>query len=256
MARPDTFTSEQRMTAPGAPQPAFREKLERRAAVSQAEASVLVDLLGPERFHAAGEPLVQPGVRATTSSLLVAGFAIRTSNMLSGAEAITQIAIPGDFVDLESFLTLQTDQGVAALTDCRVRSFDHQKLAAAIDAQPRLARLLWLESVVDAAIQREWLVRMGRQDALGRLAHFLCELQARLDVVGMDGERFPVPLTQGQLADVLGITAVHANRTISVLRGRGLIRWAEGHVEVLDRAALYDLAEFDPLYLRIGVARV
>lgn len=256
MTRSHSAMGKLQMSALHAGPTAFLKKLARRAAVNDAEAYQLLDLLGRERFHAAGERIVRPDVRAKASSLLIAGLAARTSGLESGAEAITQVALPGDFIDLASFLTRQTDQGVIALTDCCTRAFSHNALVVALEAEPRLARLLWLETVIQSSIQREWLFRMGRQDALGRLAHFLCEMRARLEAVGIGDSSLPLPLTQGQLGDVLGLTGVHVNRVIAGLRDRGLVAWREGQLTILNEPQLRRLAEFDPAYLRLGVELV
>lgn len=119
--------------------------------------------------------------------------------------------------------------------------------------QPHLTRLLWLATLIDGAIHREWLLALGRRSALGRLAHLVCELFSRLQVVGLivDGSSFHLPLTQTNLADALGLSPVHVNRTIQELRRRGILTWQHHAVEIHDWKRLAEVAEYNPAYLSL-----
>jgi CRP-like cAMP-binding protein len=227
-------------------------KLERRDRVSEEERRALQSVLEPERRYRAGEAIIMEGDRPGQSTLLVSGFAGRQSSTLDGRRSLTQLSIAGDFVDLHSLLMKQMDHGVVALTDCRVSTASHTALIALIAEHPHLGRLLWLDTVIDGAVHRQWLHRMGRQEALGRLAHFLCEIDARLAAVGLSADSgFDVPLSQVEVADCLGISPVHANRTLMELRRLGLVEWRGVHVRLPDRTRLQRLAQFDPTYLRL-----
>lgn len=93
--------------------------------------------------------------------------------------------------------------------------------------------MLWLNTVLDGAVHRQWLVNMGRQAALGQVAHLLCELFVHVQAVGQtEGNTFRLPLTQTELGDALGLSTVHINRTLQELRGDGLITWQGGTVEI------------------------
>ena len=99
---------------------------------------------------------------------------------------------------------------------------------------------------------REWLLSLGRRSALARIAHFFCEMHARLGVVGLADETgFPLKITQTDLAECLGLTSVHVNRTLRQLREAGLALFRDGRVEILDFAGLKRTGEFDPDYLQI-----
>jgi CRP-like cAMP-binding protein len=103
---------------------------------------------------------------------------------------------------------------------------------------------------VDAAITRELSLSLGQRSALSRMAHLFCELHVRLDVVGRarpDG--YELPLTQRELAECLGLTVVHANRTIQELRRRNLVDLENRQLTIRDRRGLQGVAEFDPSYL-------
>ena len=121
---------------------------------------------------------------------------------------------------------------------------------------PNLTRIYWFTTNLDAAIHREWEVSLGRRDALSRVAHFLCEQYVRLTLVGLaDAEGYALPITQGALAECMGLTSVHVNRTLKELRERSIVEFRNGRVKILDQSALEAVAEFDPAYLYLGRRR-
>ena len=126
----------------------------------------------------------------------------------------------------------------------------HERLEDVIERFPRLARAYWFSTNVDAAIHRELALSLGQRSAISRMAHLFCELHARLDMVGRarsDGYGFP--LTQRELSECLGLTVVHANRTLQELRRRGLVELENRQLTIRDRRGLEGIAEFDPAYL-------
>jgi CRP-like cAMP-binding protein len=231
---------------------ALVQKLSRRDDLSAEERLALSGLLGPERHVASGSLIIQPGDRPGHSTFLVSGFCARYSLTVGGDRQLTEINVPGDFVDLHSLLMKQMDHGIVALSDCVVAPAQHGDLRRLTEQYPHLTRLLWLETVVDGAIHRQWLVAMGRQNAASRLAHLICELYLRLEAAGGARDRqFTVPLTQVDLGDILGLTPVHVNRVMMELRHQGLIEWKGARVVILDWDQLATFAEFDPMYLRL-----
>lgn len=199
-----------------------------------------------------GEMIIEAGDRPTFSTLLIEGMAGRMALLSSGARQFTELVLPGDFVDLHSLVMKRVNQGVLAFTDGSIGLLPHDALRRLMADDLHLARLLWLETVVDGAVHRTWLVGLGRKDATARMAHLFCETHARLDAVELvkDG-RFPFPLSQTELADMLGLSPVHVNRTLMGLRGAGLIEWRDKILEIRDLGRLTRLAEFDPAYLRL-----
>jgi CRP-like cAMP-binding protein len=115
---------------------------------------------------------------------------------------------------------------------------------------PRLTRIYWFLTNLDAAIHREWSLSLGQRSAISRMAHLFCEMQVRLEIIGRtDGNSYDFPLTQRELAECLGLTVVHANRTLQELRRRRLVEFSSRRLTILDRDGLCGLAEFDPSYL-------
>lgn len=228
------------------------DKLSLRDVVTSQEIEALQHVLGPPRDIKAGADIVLEHSRPLHSTLLISGFSARYTTLEDGARQITEINICGDFIDLHSLLMKQMDHGVVALTDCVVAHAPHTALIDITERHPHLTRLLWLDTIIDAAIHRQWLVAMGRRSGLGHLAHLVCELYLRLQAVGQTGDlTFDLPLTQNTLGDALGLSTVHVSRLITELRGEGVISWSGGRIEILNWSRLAEIAEFDPTYLRL-----
>ena len=228
------------------------DKLSLRDRISPEEIEALQKALERPKTVAAGSDIVREHTRPLHSTLLISGFSARYSTLADGARQITEINVPGDFIDLHSLLMKQMDHGVVALTECVVAEAPHSGLIDITERHPHLGRLLWLDTIIDAAIHRQWLVAMGRRSGLGHLAHLVCELYLRLQAVGQTGHlTFDLPLTQAVLGDALGLSTVHVSRLISELRGEGVINWSNGQIDILDWRRLAEIAEFDPTYLRL-----
>ena len=228
------------------------DKLGLRDRLSDEEVAALDKALEPPRSIPAGADIVREHTRPSASTLLISGFSARYSTLEDGSRQITEINVSGDFIDLHSLLMKQMDHGVVALTDCVTASAPHIRLIEITERHPHLGRLLWLDTIIDAAIHRQWLVAMGRRSGLGHLAHLVCELYLRLQAVGQTGDlSFDLPLTQNVLGDALGLSTVHVSRLISELRAEGVVQWSGGRIDILDWRRLAEIAEFDPTYLRL-----
>jgi CRP-like cAMP-binding protein len=221
------------------------------------ERAALEAAFAPRQHAPFGREIVRQGSSPGESTLLVEGLTGRVVTLKDGAEQITALHIPGDFVDLHSFLLRRMDHSVVALTDCTIAAIPHPKLRDLTSRYPHLTRLLWLSTLLDAAIHRQWLAAMGRRDALAQLAHLLCEQYLRHEVVGLaGGNAFDLPLSQAQLANALGRSRATVNGAVQQLRDEGLVVWTGRRVEIPDWTALADLAEFDATYLQLGAMPV
>jgi CRP-like cAMP-binding protein len=182
----------------------------------------------------------------------VSGFAARYQVLEEGGRQITALHVAGDFVDLHSLLLKPMDHGVVTLSDCQIMKIDHAGLRAVTAQESHLARMLWLSTLIDAAIHRQWIVAMGRRTALGHTAHLFCEIYSLLNAVDLAPDMaFEFPITQQELADVLGLSSVHVNRTVQELRAKDLISWDGTTARILDWDCLAALGEFDPTYLQL-----
>ena len=222
-------------------------------ALSEEEKGLLAGAMTVEMDFATGQDIVAEGSRPGYSTLIIEGLAARYKVLEDGGRQFTSLQVPGDFVDLHAFLLKTMDHGIIALSPCRVIAADHSRLRAITEQAPHLTRLLWLNTLVDGAIHREWIVAMGRRSKTAHLAHLVCELFVRLQVVKQtNGMSFRLPLSQAELADVLGLSVVHMNRVIGALRRVGVIGWANYMVTILDWQRLVEIAEFDPTYLSMN----
>ena len=225
-------------------------KLEQRDILSDEEKQALEDALARVKEFRADEDMVREGDRPSESILLLEGFAARYKLLSNGKRQITAIHVPGDFVDLHSFLQKKMDHSIVALIQCRGGLFPHENLRTITDNHLHLGRLLWLNTLIDSAIHREWLVAMGRRPALNQIAHLLCELLLRLQTVGLTQDlSFQLPVTQAELGDVLGLSTVHVNRVLQELRASGALVWRGDTLTIEDWPRLQEIAEFDPTYL-------
>jgi CRP-like cAMP-binding protein len=188
--------------------------------------------------------------RIDYSTILLSGIACRRKDMEDGRSQITELQVPGDFTDLHSFSLKYLDHDVVALTQCKFAVVPHEKLKWMTEHLPHLTRVYWFATNLDAAIHREWELSLGRRPAPARMANLFCELYVRLNMVGLtNGFTYNLPLTQEMLAETLGLTAVHVNRTLQQLRSEGNLKFDRGVVTITDWEALKATAEFDPAYL-------
>jgi len=184
------------------------------------------------------------------SCILLSGIAARRKDLRDGRRQYTELHVAGDFADLHSFTLKYLDHDLVALSDCKFAIFPHPRLKEITERHPHLARVYWFATNLDAAIHRAWEVSLGSRSAVGRMAHFFCEIYIRLELVGLTrGSSYDLPVSQQELAEMLGMTPVHANRTLQQLRKQGILDFAGGLVTIHDLAALKRVAEFDASYL-------
>ena len=198
----------------------------------------------------ARQVIVADGQRSTDCCLLAEGFAFRSKTTSDGERQTLSLHIPGEIPDLQSLHLNVMDHDLMALTPCTIGFIAHSALKALNVERPSVAAALWRESLIDAAIFREWIVNVGRRSATARAAHLLLELYYRLKAIGraQDGE-FEFPATQNDLADCLGLSAVHINRVLQHLRSDGLVAVSRSNFQLLQLEKLADLAGFEPAYL-------
>lgn len=201
--------------------------------------------------------VVRHGTPIKESLYLVRGCMCRYIDNNQGDRQLVSIQVPGDFVDLHAYPLKVLDHDVCTLTEVDVAIVRHDDLDRLVAEEPALARKLWFSTLLDAAIHREWIFKLGRLPSIGRVAHFLCETELRLRAAGLsDGLRFALPLTQADIAEICGLTSIHVNRVLRDLREQGLCTLRAGLVEIHEPRALARLGEFDPAYLYVDQTAV
>jgi CRP-like cAMP-binding protein len=200
----------------------------------------------------ADQDIVRQGDRPAQSCLLIEGFLCRYKMLPDGERQIMSFHIAGEIPDLQSLFLQKMDHSLATISPSRVAFISHDALNELLEQHFRIACILWRETLIDAAIFREWIVNTGSRDAYSRIAHLLCELFWKLQAVGLTkGNSFSCPITQTEVADATGLSTVHVNRSVQELRGKGLIEWERGTCRILNLRALQDAGMFEPDYLHI-----
>jgi CRP-like cAMP-binding protein len=195
-------------------------------------------------------PIVREGDRPGCVCLLVTGFGCRSKVTDTGKRQILSFHIPGDIPDLQSLFLKTMDHDLDTISAATLAFIDHADLMKLIDARPSVARAFWRETLIDAAVFREWIVNLGVRSASSRLAHLLAELRQRLTSVGLVAEdEFRFPVTQSQLAEALGLSAVHVNRVLQAFRSQGILDVRKNTVTFLDVERVIAAGGFDPSYL-------
>jgi CRP-like cAMP-binding protein len=226
------------------------KKLRRRIELSSEEERAIRSALVETRSVRADQLLIRSGEQLSASTVLLDGWLARSKDLPGGERQVTELHVAGDFADLHGFTLKRLDHDVVSLSDCVVGVVPHERLQEITDRFPRLARIYWFTTNVDAAITRELALSLGQRSAISRMAHLFCELYARLDTVGRaSNDSYEFPLTQRELSECLGLTVVHANRTIQELRRRGLVELENRQLTIVNRSGLEGVAEFDPTYL-------
>ena len=167
--------------------------------------------------------LVREGDDISHCWVILSGYCVRFKYVGSGARQIVSIHMKGDLVDLQNALFGVADHGVQTLTSCRLAQLPIEQVRQLSDAEPAIKDALWFDTLVDASIHREWVANVGRRDAPTRIAHLLCEFGLKLDAIGLEQLDYELPMTQDQIADATGLTAVHVNRVLQGLEKDGLI---------------------------------
>ncbi len=227
-------------------------KLELFGELPPSDRELLDEIVSAPRQVEADTDLIREGERPNHVHVVIQGLACRYQMLEDGKRQITAFLLPGDFCDLHVFILKAMDHNIATLTESSVAIVPRTKVLE-LTERPALARALWWATLVDEATLRATVVNIGRREAEERVAHLFCELHLRLQAVGLaDGGTFELPLTQAELADAMGISAVHANRMLQSLRQRHLIRVSTKSVTILDVPRLRELSGFDPNYLHLG----
>jgi CRP-like cAMP-binding protein len=226
------------------------KRLQTATPLATDEIQALIGIIGPPKQFSRQTDIVQDGTSPDCCTLIISGFACRYKLLPDGGRQIHAFKIAGDLPDLYSFILGYTDHAIGAITSCDVALISHRELQQITRSFPNISRALWRESLIDAAIAREWLTGVGRRDAHARIAHFICEQYYRMKAAGLAGESIlEFPVTQTEIADALGLSTVHVNRTMKALSRERLISYQNHRIAILNWQALQTAGQFEPAYL-------
>ena len=231
----------------------FLARLTSRSFLNEQEQQALLDIpVFAEQIEAKCD-FVGLGDRTEHSTLVIHGVVGRFDQNARGARQITAIHITGDMANLGSVVHPKAMSALQALSPSTILHVPHVELRRVAARYPAIAEAFWRDCTVDAVITSQWIMNVSRRDAKTRLAHLLCELGVRFRQ-GSDTHSvsFPLPVTQVQLADATGMSAVHMNRSVQALAR--VVALAGGRVEIVEWAKLCEMGDFDPDYLHANVS--
>jgi CRP-like cAMP-binding protein len=230
-------------------------RLEKRVALSDSSREAFLALPFTQRRLTPGAHIVRDGDVPDNCVLLLSGFAYRHKITGEGARQIISIHMPTEFVDLQNVFLEVSDHSVQALTEVEGAFIPRSAMRELALRVPDIGRALWIDTLIDSSVFREWVVNVGRRDSRTRVAHLLCEFSLRLQSHGLAKDhRYELPMTQEQLADATGLTSVHVNRVLKMLETDGLITRDKRAIRIEDWQRMSDAADFNERYLHHDVA--
>jgi CRP-like cAMP-binding protein len=228
-------------------------KLEYRGQFSPSDRAAMLALPHVVKTFEQHHFVVRERDRATHSCLMLSGYSVRHKIVGTGHRQIIAIHMKGEMVDLQNSLLGTADHSVQMLTRGQVAMIPREEIVRIAFERPEVGKAMWLDTLVDASIFREWIANVGRRNARTRVAHLLCEFALRLKHAGLGEENdYNLPMTQEQLGDATGLTSVHINRTIKSLEREGLIdRVSPRSITIGDWRKLAEAGDFDSGYLHM-----
>lgn len=194
----------------------------------------------------AGQTLLHEGETSPYLYTLLSGWMYRHKSLPDGRKQILNYALPGDFVGLQSAVLKEMQHTVEALTDVRLCVFPREKLWSLYSTQPGLGfDLTWLVSREEKMLD-DHLLSIGRRSALERMAYFVLLLHRRArDLNMLQNNAVELPINQQHVADTLGLSIVHTNKTLRKLYNLGVISWKSRTLTVLNETELAKIARFE-----------
>lgn len=230
----------------------FIQKIETRDRLTDEERDALRMLPQKAMRTSARTQIVSEGEHPTHACMVLEGMVFRSKVAATGRRQIVSFHVPGDMVDLHTILFKVADHTIETVRSAAIVLVPHDAILKAAEDHPALGRAFWYDTLLDASIQREAMLNIGRRDARSRTAHLMCELAVRLKRVGLvNGNSFDLPLTQADLADALGVTPIHTNRVLARFRAQGLIETNGRSITIPNWKALAEIGEFDATYLHL-----
>lgn len=231
----------------------FINKMNFYSCLTQEEKSAIQECVDSKQRFSRGQRLASAGEKPNRITLITDGWACRFKSAHEGADQIISLILPGDQCEDISSVQCRLDYSVRALSEVRVTLLDRQKFLSRLTPESGLANGLALASVVDRSMMGEWLLNVTRRPAAMRLAHLLCELFTRYAIIAKTNDNsMYFPLTQVALSEALGLSPVHLNRSLQLLRHQGLVSLYRKTLTIFDWPRLTEFADFDNHYLHIS----
>jgi CRP-like cAMP-binding protein len=228
----------------------FIAKLQGCSRLTSEEVGVLVEATSERQSLPARSDLIREGDRPGPVFVILEGWACRYKILPNGTRQILAYLMPGDSCDLHIGLLAEMDHSIQVITPAVVCTVERPKMDAILDKHRGIAKAMYVAQLIDEGTMRAWITSMGRRTSVERVAHLMCELYLRARNIGLiSGKRLELPLSQTLLADSLGMTPVHLNRVLKVLRESGAMTISRGALHIEAPEKLTSIAGFDENYL-------
>lgn len=228
----------------------FIEKLKRLGPLTAEEVSVLTAATSSPRKHTARKDLIREGDRPGPVFVVLEGWACRYKILPNGTRQVLAYLMPGDSCDLHVGLLAEMDHSLQTITSALVARIERHEMDAILQSHLGIANCMYVSQLIDEGTMRAWITSMGRRTSIERLAHLMCELYVRARNIGVSSEQeLHLPLSQGMMADSLGMTPVHLNRVLRTLKAEGIMKLGRNSLTIVDPAKLVTIAGFDDNYL-------
>jgi len=226
------------------------QKLDRIFDLTPEEKRVIESACTEQRDYGAREDIIHTGDRPWKSNLLLEGMVCRYRNLGDGKRQILAFQYPGDVFDAYSFILEVMDHNIATVAPSRIAFIPHEKMWEIIQNYPRIVRAIWKGTLIDGAVFAQWMTNARWKSAEAQIAHLLCEICERLDVVGLSNAgTFDWPITSRDLEEALDIPTSIIEKTFEDLIARGWVEIGAGKLTLINSDSLRQLAGFDPRYL-------
>ena len=244
------------MTAFRHPLELLIRNLELRSPLSAEDREAVLNLPYTLRTLESGTYTIREADAPEHCAVLVSGFAFRQKLTGEGAMQIVALHIPGDALDFQNLFLDVSDHSLQMLTRAEVALVAMRDLQVLARERQTVGHAILVKILVEASIFREWVLNVGRRESRVRVAHLLCELGVRLHTEGLAKDYgYELPMTQEQLADAVGLTPVHVNRTLKALEAEGLIVRSKRSISFPDWKRLRLVGDFNQRYLHLEPQR-
>ena len=225
-------------------------KLENCLKLNDGRRALLSGLVSKPQSVQRDTVIVEQGLPYSRAGILTAGWAVSYKVLSDGRRQVVDLLLPGTFVGLQGLVFHEADHSLASITDSTIYWFEYEGMLELTRRDPLLGMAVIWDRTGEESVLMERLASLGQRSARERMAHILVELWQRLHLRGLgDMTRLPFPVNQSLLADLLGITNVHVNRTLTAMKKDGLVTYDRNMIELLDAEALITLGDFDSTYL-------
>jgi CRP-like cAMP-binding protein len=230
----------------------FLDKLMKRTQLTLEEQGAILSLRGMREEFDNQQDFLGGEDLQTSLCLISRGVCARTSIGCNGERQITAFHMVGDIPDLHRLMLPESASTFVALCPGEIVRIRKSEIREVALKYPGIAEAMWRDTVCDGSISAEWIVNIGRRDARARLAHLFCEMAIRFGKLSGNAFSYAFPVTQGNLADATGLSAVHTNRTVQALRRDGLLKMHGKAVWIEDWDALRIAGDFTIDYLNLN----